>query len=268
MHVGVGECHEAFAHVFGPIFQQLHAYQQQPLSLHVNSTSNSCAPLPPLASLPSILQPLDNIRGISVFGNHVQVDASNTFVSPSCRRCKLICRNHKIETKQHNTCSTSCRPFTQPPTSCDVFASADIPAIRTLISAQESSACFHFCPFCLATHDDIPAGKVHAPITLHKYSTHHEPNIKHQFNPRTNNSQYNHLQSFVHQGHNNISKASSHGNVIHPCLISTPIHDHLSPVPLHVRLGTTKKALDLIQQQCLQLDNQINKAKGNYNYYY
>ncbi len=42
-------------------------------------------------------------------------------------------------------------------------------------------------------------------------------------------------------------------NVIYPPLISTEIHQHLAPLPLHVLLGTTKKAMDIISEMCVTL---------------
>jgi hypothetical protein len=51
-----------------------------------------------------------------------------------------------------------------------------------------------------------------------------------------------------------------YGNVVHPPLISTEIHEHLAPLPLHVLLGTTKKAMDIISEMCATLDEQLKQV--------
>ena len=45
-----------------------------------------------------------------------------------------------------------------------------------------------------------------------------------------------------------------HHNVIHPPRISTEIHQHLPPLPLHILLGTAKKAVDILTNYCIEHD--------------
>jgi hypothetical protein len=257
-NVGVGECYEAFKHVFGPVFNELNAYQQLPLVI-----PNNLQPRPspsPIPTLPSSLTRYDKIKGMSAFNNQITIDTTNTFISPSCAKCTSICKHHRITIP---TPEDICRPFDHPPTSTELYAAADMKAMRTLLGMQEANT-FCFCPLCLATRDDIPLAKVHAPVTLNKYNQHHQSTINHTFQDRTNTSQQHHHQSFINDDHGDIKKARHHGNVIHPPLITSSIQNHLAPFPLHVRLGVTKKAVDLIQNQCSSLDKQVNLLKGMY----
>jgi hypothetical protein len=154
----------------------------------------------------------------------------------------------------------TCRPFTHPPNSTDIFTAGDMKTVRTLLGMQSANS-YCFCPICLVTKDGIPLGQVHSPIILHKYKSYDHPTINRIFANRTNTSQHNHYQSFINNGDK--SKAKHHANVINPPLIASSIEHHLSPFPLHIRLGITKKALDIIQAQCIQLDTQVKRAKGN-----
>jgi hypothetical protein len=255
--IGIGECYEAFSHIFGPIFNQLHAYQQ--LSLPI--TSNNLAYHPsssPMPTLPPHLTKQDTIRGISSFNNYIAIDATNTFVSTSCLNCKSICRHYLIPIP---TSTDTCSPFTHPPTSTDIFTAGDMKTMRTLLGIQAANS-HCFCPICLVTKHDIPLGKVHTPFTLNKYKSYDHPTINHIFTNRTNTSQHNHHQSFVNHGYGDKSKAKHHANVINPPLISSSFENHIAPFPLHIRLGVTKKALDIIQAQCIQLDMQAKQANG------
>ena len=105
----------------------------------------------------------------------------------------------------------------------EVFVAADMKMIRMLIGCQPSAACKCFCPMCLATTDDALPGHIHAPILLPVYSL-HPRNRRQSFLPRTTQSQHDHYNAFMTQGHGIISNAMKYGNVIHPPLISTEIH--------------------------------------------
>ena len=142
----------------------------------------------------------------------------------------------------------------------DVFMSADMKMLRMLVGCQESAACHNFCPMCFVTRDDIQPGQVHSPIILPAYEKHNH-NRRRSFPPRTTQSQHDMYNLFCNHGHGNISVAKNYGNVIHPPLISTEIHQHLAPLPLHVLLGTTKKAMDIVASYCEQLDDQVKDIK-------
>jgi hypothetical protein len=133
--------------------------------------------------------------------------------------------------------------------------------MRMLIGCQQSAACKCFCPMCLATTDDALSGHIHAPILLPPYSP-YRCHSRQCFPPRTTKSQRDHYNAFITHGHGNISKAMQYGNVIHPPLISTEIHQHLAALPLHVLLGTTKKAMDIISDMCVALDEQLKQLSG------
>ena len=99
------------------------------------------------------------------------------------------------------------------------------------------------------------------PILLPPYSP-YRCHSRQSFLPRTTQSQHDHYNAFMTQGHGNISNAMKYGNVIHPPLISTEIHQHLAALPLHVLLGTTKKAMDIISDMCVTLDEQLKQVSG------
>ena len=131
---GIGECYEAFSHIFGPILSALHAHQQLPLTI---PAANSTSPSPsPLACLPARLTKQDKIRGMSVYGHHVSIDISNTFISPTCTRCKSICHHHHIDIPTSNDTH---RRSKHPPTSADLFTAADMKTMRTLLGMQEAN---------------------------------------------------------------------------------------------------------------------------------
>ena len=50
---------------------------------------------------------------------------------------------------------------------------------------------------------------------------------------------------------------------IHPPLISTEIHQHLAALPLHILLGTTKKAMDILTDYCIEHDSIVKQIKGD-----
>lgn len=143
----------------------------------------------------------------------------------------------------------------------EVFIAADMKMMRMLIGCQPSAACKCFCPMCLVTTDDALLGHIHAPILLPPYSP-RRCHSRQSFPPRTTKSQHDHYNAFMTQGQGNISNAMKYGNVIHSSLISTEIHQHLAALPLHVLLGTTKKAMDIISDMCVTLDEQLKQVSG------
>jgi hypothetical protein len=143
----------------------------------------------------------------------------------------------------------------------EVFVAAGMKMMRMLIGCQPSAACKCFCPMCQATTDDVLPGHIHAPILLPPYSP-NRLNSHQSFPPRTTKSQHDHYDAFITQGHGNITNAMKYGNIIHPSLVSTEIHQHLAALPLHVLLGTTKKAIDIISEMCVALDEQVKQISG------
>ena len=105
-------------------------------------------------------------------------------------------------------------------------------------------------------------GYVHSPVVLDDYKQHLLPS-RSTFPPRTTPSQQQQYQSFIANGHSNIDDAKYYGNVIHPPLISTEIHQHLAPLPLHILLGTTKKAMDILTNYCIEHDAIVKQIKGD-----
>ena len=132
--------------------------------------------------------------------------------------------------------------------------------MRMLIGCQSSAACHNFCPMCLVTRDDIVEGRVHAPTVLPQYSGRHR-NRRLSFPPRTTASQHRMYNQFMQRAHGNIALAKDYGNVIHPPLISSEIHHHMAAFPLHILLGTTKKAMDIIGEMCAQHDAVLQQHK-------
>ena len=62
---------------------------------------------------------------------------------------------------------------------------------------------------------------------------------------------------FQQKAHGNIATAKDYGNVIYPPIMTTEIHHHLAALSLHILLGTTKKAMDIVGAFCEQLDHQL-----------
>ena len=114
----------------------------------------------------------------------------------------------------------------------------------------------------IVTRDDVEPGRAHSPVVLDEYKEHagHSCNT---FPPRTTSSQHKQYQLFVNGGHGNIDDAKYFGNVIHPPLISTEIYQHLAPLPLHILLGTTKKAIDILTDMCIQHDTLVKNIQGD-----
>ena len=182
--------------------------------------------------------------------------ASTAFISSKCNQCKLYCQQHNVQpTPSHTPMSINQLSI------AEVFIAADMKMMRMLIGCQPSAACKCFCPMCLVTHDDALPGLIHAPVLLPPYSP-FRLNRSHSFLARTTQSQNDHYNAFTTLGQGNISKAMQYGNVIHPPLISTEIHQHLAPLPLHVLLGTTKNAIDIISDMCVALDEQLKQVMG------
>ena len=117
-----------------------------------------------------------------------------------------------------------------------------------------------FRPMCLVTRDDIKEGRVHAP-TIHPSYIKHRRNRHLSFPPRTTSYQHELYTLFQQRGHGHLAVAKDYGNVIHPPLISTEIHQHLAALPLHILLGTTKKAMDMIGEMCHQLDKILQQQQ-------
>ena len=132
----------------------------------------------------------------------------------------------------------------------EVFIAADMKMMRMLIGCQPSAACKCFCPMCLVAHDDVLPGLIHAPVLLPPYSP-FRLNRAHSFLPRTTQSQHDHYNAFTTEGHSNISKAMQYGNVVHPPLISTEIHQHLAPLPLFMSYLALPRRLWISSQICV-----------------
>jgi len=140
----------------------------------------------------------------------------------------------------------------------ELMIAADMKMMRMLIGCQSSAACHCFCPMCLVTRDDIALGCVHSPSLSSQYISRRR-NRRLSFPPRTTASQHQQHNDFQAQAHGNLSKAKHYGNVIHPPLFSSEIHHHMAALPLHILLGTTKKAMDIIGESCDHLDKQLQQ---------
>ena len=183
--------------------------------------------------------------------------SNNTFISPSCTTCKHLCEQHGLHpTPPHFPL------LLQQVNKAQLVIAADMPMLRMLIGCQVSAKCHNFCPMCLVTRDDVQPGYVHSPVVLDDYKQHLLPS-RSTFPPRTTSSQQQQYQSFIANGHSNIDDAKYYGNVIHPPLISTEIHQHLAPLPLHILLGTTKKAMDILTNYCIEHDAIVKQIKGD-----
>jgi hypothetical protein len=140
--------------------------------------------------------------------------------------------------------------------------------MRMLIGCQSSAACYCFCPMCLVTRDDIKEGRIHSPSILHTYNK-HKRNSRLSFAPRTTSHQHELYNLYQQRGHGYLSVAKDYGNVIHPPLISTEIHQHLAALPLHILLGTTEQLLQQLEEKWYtsqgyfsrQLDDVITSLK-------
>lgn len=83
------------------------------------------------------------------------------------------------------------------------------------------------------------------------------------YSNRTTKGQQLLYKAFAEQGHGDVSQAMLFGNVIHPPLISTEIHQHLAPLHLHILLGTTKKAIDIVTNMCRKHDAAVKQIMGD-----
>ncbi len=249
MYEGIGEEYTILHHVFKPIFDQLLTFTQSftSSSALVQSTP-PISSIPPQCQLPTMLYESET---------PIQLNSSNTFISPSCTTCKQLCEQHHLHpTPLHSPLSLQHVSMAQ------VVIAADMPMLRMLIGCQTSAKCHNFCPICLVNYNDVEQGRVHSPVVLDQYKA-HAGHSRNMFPPRTTASQHHQYQSFITGGHGNIDDAKYYGNVIHPPLISTEIHQHLAPLPLHILLGTTKKAIDIITNMCIEHDTMVKNMQGD-----
>ena len=114
----------------------------------------------------------------------------------------------------------------------------------------------------LANRYDVEENKVHAPIVLDDYKT-HGAHSRLSYPLRTTASQHQQYQSFITNGHGNIDDAKYYGNVIHEPLISSEICYRLAALPLHILLGTTKKAMDILTAICIEHDAKVKHINGD-----
>ena len=103
-------------------------------------------------------------------------------------------------------------------------------------------------------------GYIHSPTVSASYHK-HKRNVRSSFLPRTTELQHELYTLFQQKAHGNISIAKDYGNVIHPPIMSTEIHHHLATLPLHILLGTTKRAIDIIGDFCETLDIQLRSHR-------
>jgi hypothetical protein len=99
-------------------------------------------------------------------------------------------------------------------------------------------------------------------VILDKYQQ-HAGSCRRTFQPRTTKAQQQRYKAFMEQAHGDVSLAMLYGNVIHEPLISTEIHQHLAPLPLHILLGTTKKAMDILTDMCSKHDAAVKRIMGD-----
>ena len=250
MYEGIGEEYTILHHVFKPIFDQLLTFTQS----FTSSSSALVSRTPPISSIPPQCQ-LPTMLYESE--TPIQLNSSNTFISPSCTTCKQLCDQHHLHsTPLHSPLSLQNASMAQ------VVIAADMPMLRMLIGCQTSAKCHNFCPICLVNRDDVEPGRVHSPVILSEYKE-YAGHSRNTFPPRTTASQHHQYQSFITGGHGNIDDAKYYGNVIHPPLISTEIHQHLDPLPLHILLGTTKKAIDILTNMCIEHDTLMKDMQGD-----
>ena len=86
------------------------------------------------------------------------------------------------------------------------------------------------------------------------------------FLPRTS-----HVQSSAYDSSNGsrLDHAKRYQNVIAPSIIKTEIDGHLAAAPLHCLLGIVKKCIDIITEECIQLDEAANHVDaGTINHIY
>ena len=249
MYEGIGEDYSILHHVFKPIFDQLLTFTQSYTSSSslVESTS-PVSSIPPQCQLPTMLYESET---------PVQLNSSNIFISTSCNTCEQLCEQHHLQpTPLHSPL------LLQHVSMAQVVIAADMPMLRMLIGCQTSAKCHNFCPICLVNYNDVEPGRVHSPVILGEYKE-YAGHSRITFPPRTTAFQQQQYQSFIISGHGNIDDAKYYGNVIHPPLISTEIYQHLAPLPLHILLGTTKKAIDILTNMCIEHDKQVKNIQGD-----
>ena len=129
MYEGIGEDYHVLHHVFKPIFDELLSFTQSFDPLAITSHQPS---VPPQCQLPTMLYESEA---------PIQLNSSNTFISPSCSTCKFLCDQHHLQpTPFHSPLSLSHIRM------AEVVIAADMPMLRMLIGCQTSAKCFNFCP--------------------------------------------------------------------------------------------------------------------------
>lgn len=109
-----------------------------------------------------------------------------------------------------------------------------------------------FCPHCHATNED--RRKVQQQLIQQPTHT-----------PRTTATQSYDHERLIANG-NNHADAKLYNNVIHPSLLHTEIHNHLCASPLHCLLGLVPTAIDMIREECIQLDSSVKQSYGYIHY--
>jgi hypothetical protein len=235
LYEGIGEDYDMLSHIFKPMFDQLHKFTQ---------SFNLQPPDPAKTQHSLYLQENEIQQKLFAYKGHIQLNSSNMFISPSCSICEQLCSQHGLQpTPLHSPITLDSIRQAQ------LIIAADMPMLRMLIGCQTSAKCHNFCPMCLVNRYDVEENKVHAPIVLDDYKA-HGSHSRPAYPLRTIALQHQLYQSFITNGHGNIDDAKYYGNVIHEPLISSEICYRLAALPLHILLGTTKKAMDILTTMC------------------
>ena len=174
MYEGIGEEYTILHHVFKPIFDQLLSFTQSftPSTSLVEAVPSSSS-IPAHCQLPTMLYESET---------PIQLNSSNTFISPSCDTCKRLCEQYQLQpTPLHSPLSLQHVSMAQ------VVIAADTPMLRMLIGCQTSAKCHNFCPMCLVTRDDVQPGRAHSLFVLDEYKR-HAGHSRNTFPPRTTSS--------------------------------------------------------------------------------
>ena len=122
--------------------------------------------------------------------------------------------------------------------------------IYTYIGMNQNGTAF--CPHCHATNED--RWKVQQQLIQQPIHT-----------PRTTATQSYDHERLIANGNNN-ADAKLYNNVIHPSLLHTEIHNHLCASPLHCLLGLVPTAIDMIREECIQIDSSVKQSYGYIHY--